>query len=145
MPFEPKLVERYAKLIMRGYYKLLTIGVVVFFMSCITAFALRQLWVAPDPPPQDGAGADVPDTNERVDALRAQFDVEGKYRVYNSKLDEMVARGGMSPRVAKDARRDASIFDRTKDEWSDTRDFASAPDGGSVPSAFNPKVTLSGT
>lgn len=144
MPFEPKLVEKYAKLFMRGYYKLLTIGIIVLLLSCVTAFALRQLWVAPDPSPQDGAGADVPDSNERVDALRAQFDVASKYRVYNSKLDEMVARGGMSPRVAKDAKRDAGIFDRTQDEWTDTNEYGSTPDGGGVPSAFNPKVTLSG-
>ena len=137
------LAEKYLKLFMRGYYRLFTIGVVALLLSIVAIFAVRQLWTAPIPAEEVAAG-EVPDTNEDVEELRRTIDVAGKYRVYNAKLDDMVARGGMSPRVALDARRDMGIYDRTQDVWSDVNEYESAPDGGQIPTAFNPNVTLSG-
>ena len=148
MPRSPKpvdsgLIERYSRLFMRGYYRLFTIAVVSLLLSIVAIFATRQLWTAPIPA-EEVASAEVPDTNEDVEALRNTIDVAGKYRVYNAKLDDMVARGGMSPRVAADAKRDMGIYDRTQDVWSDVNEYESASDGGQIPTAFNPNVTLSG-
>jgi hypothetical protein len=137
------LITQYTKLLMRGYYKLFTICVVLVIMSCVVAFAVKQLWASPTSSDNDMTN-EVSDASEWVDDIMARTNVESKYRVHNAKLDEMVARGGMSPIVAKDAKRDSSIFDRSKDMWTDAREHERIPEGGSVPTAFNPHVTLTG-
>lgn len=138
---DPDLITKYTQLLMRGYYKLGTICVVIVTMAYITVRALRVLWIAPE---AEGRRDEVPDRNEWVDDMMARTDVASKYRVHNAKLDEIVSRGGMSPTVARDAKRTRNVFDRKQDKWSDTGTYDAIADDAGEPRAFNPTVTLSG-
>lgn len=137
-------MEQYVRTLLRGYYKLATILTITIGLIILAAIGVKMLWAVPARPVVDGVGSEVPADNDAVDALRAAFEVENKYRVHNAKLKELVSRGGMSPTVAADAKRDHGIYDRTKDRWSDLHDFEHSASGGAAPMAFNPRVTLSG-
>lgn len=137
---DPDLITKYTQLLMRGYYKLGTICIVIVMMAYVTVRALRVLWVAPETEDR----GEVPDQNEWVDDMMARTDIASKYRVHNAKLEEIVSRGGMSPTVARDATRNRNVFDRRQDRWSD---FDTPDVNGDLavgPRSFNPTVTLSG-
>lgn len=149
-------IHRYTKLLARGYYKLTTVLVVVGMMLAMFLLAIRLLWVFPaesDPIELRETGIElqprevpVEDRWELDDVLE-RTDMASRYRIYNAKLNDMVARGGMSPMVAADARRDQNVFKREHDNWTDTAENDGSLEGAGAgpPTAFNPKVTLTGT
>ena len=159
VPADLTPLERYTRLLLRGYHKLLTILAVLAICSAAAAYATRFLWVVPAEPDEAEPGRSEPlesqvdDENGTVtkdldvpgyDEIIARTDVESKYTVYNSKLANMARRGDIAQIDADDAKRDRRIYDPAHDRWTGTWDALTGGESDTAPRMFNPKVTLSG-
>lgn len=133
---------RYRRALLRGWYKLLLALLVLCIVVAVSVAVSVFLWkdasrgkVYED----DVTATHLHDVSNDTRAILSATDIEGRYDLYNRKLDELSSRGALSAVTARDAKRTKDIFREANDDWTPVpmQVQSSSP-------AFNPKVTLSG-